>query len=147
VEKSVFPVNMVVHAHITPGGWTTGPMVAAVQRRSLTPSTRTSSRGLGCGMDSTGWGYDPVAGSCEHGNKHSGPQTGYILTSYATTSFSIRTVPHGVPLTVASRCSNLTFIVLMETVRTSETSVYLNETTRSYIPERCLSSSNQTCDL
>jgi hypothetical protein len=25
-----------------------------------------------CGLDSSGSGYEPVAGSCEHGNKHSG---------------------------------------------------------------------------
>jgi hypothetical protein len=29
---------MVLHAHISPGGWTIGPLVAAVQRHSLSPS-------------------------------------------------------------------------------------------------------------
>jgi hypothetical protein len=29
---------MVFHARILPGGWTTGPLVAAVQRRSFTSS-------------------------------------------------------------------------------------------------------------
>jgi hypothetical protein len=31
--------TMVLHAHISPGGWTIGPLVAAVQRQSLTPLT------------------------------------------------------------------------------------------------------------
>jgi hypothetical protein len=40
VDRSgVFP-SMLPHALISPGGWTIGPLVAAVQRRSLTPSTR-----------------------------------------------------------------------------------------------------------
>jgi len=31
-------------------------------------------------MDSVGSGHDPVAGSCEHGNKHSGPiKSGELL--------------------------------------------------------------------
>jgi hypothetical protein len=30
---------LVVHAHVSPGGWTTEPLVAATLRRSLTPST------------------------------------------------------------------------------------------------------------
>jgi hypothetical protein len=36
--------TMVLHAHISPGGWTIGPLVAAVLRRSLTPSTWSSRR-------------------------------------------------------------------------------------------------------
>jgi hypothetical protein len=35
--------TMAIHAHVSPGGWTIGPLVAAVQRRSLTPSTWSSS--------------------------------------------------------------------------------------------------------
>jgi hypothetical protein len=34
--------TMVLHAHILPGQWTIGPLVAAVQRRKLTPSTWSS---------------------------------------------------------------------------------------------------------
>jgi hypothetical protein len=34
-----------------------------------------------CGLDSSGSGYGPVAGSCEHGNEHSGStKGGYFLT-------------------------------------------------------------------
>jgi hypothetical protein len=32
-----------LHVHTSPGGWTIGPLVAAVQRHTLTPSTWTSS--------------------------------------------------------------------------------------------------------
>jgi hypothetical protein len=46
VDESVSPCRyhstMVLHAHISPGGWTIGPLVAAVQRRGLTPSTWSS---------------------------------------------------------------------------------------------------------
>jgi hypothetical protein len=35
--------TVILHTHISPGGWTTGPLVAAVQRRSPTPSSRSSS--------------------------------------------------------------------------------------------------------
>jgi hypothetical protein len=35
---------MVLHAHTSPGGWTIGPLVTAVQRRSFTPLTWSSCR-------------------------------------------------------------------------------------------------------
>jgi hypothetical protein len=35
--------TMFLHAHITPGGWTIGPLGASVDRRSLTPSSWTPS--------------------------------------------------------------------------------------------------------
>jgi hypothetical protein len=40
------PINIIppwLHTHISPKGWTIGPLVAAVQRHSLTPSTWTTS--------------------------------------------------------------------------------------------------------
>jgi hypothetical protein len=44
-ESGIFPCRylpvMVLHAYISPGGWTITPMTAAVQRRSLTASTWT----------------------------------------------------------------------------------------------------------
>jgi hypothetical protein len=44
--SSVFPCQyhstVVLHTHISSGGWTICPLVAAVQRRSLTPSKSTS---------------------------------------------------------------------------------------------------------
>jgi hypothetical protein len=44
-EPEVLPCryhsSMVLHAHISPGGWTVGPLVAAVRRHSLTPLTLT----------------------------------------------------------------------------------------------------------
>jgi hypothetical protein len=44
-----------------------------------------------CGLDASGSGYGPVAGSCEHGN---GPSSfikdGYFLTVSATISFPRR---------------------------------------------------------
>jgi hypothetical protein len=40
-ESGVFPCRcdstMVLHAHISPGGWNIGPLLTAVQRRSLNP--------------------------------------------------------------------------------------------------------------
>jgi hypothetical protein len=43
---SVFPrqyhSTVVLHTHLSSAGWTEGLLVAAVQRRSLTPSTRTT---------------------------------------------------------------------------------------------------------
>jgi hypothetical protein len=44
--------TMVVHAHTSPDEWTIGPLVAAFQRRSLTPSTWSSllSSDLSCRM-------------------------------------------------------------------------------------------------
>jgi hypothetical protein len=47
VEESVFPCRyhstMSFHAHISPGEWTIGPLVATVQRRVFTPPTWSSS--------------------------------------------------------------------------------------------------------
>jgi hypothetical protein len=44
----VFPCqynsSLAVHTHMSPGGWTTGPLVAAVQRHNLSPSTWTTWR-------------------------------------------------------------------------------------------------------
>jgi hypothetical protein len=40
---------MVFHANVSPGGWTIGLLVAAVQRRSLTSSTLSSSSSSSCG--------------------------------------------------------------------------------------------------
>jgi hypothetical protein len=42
LNYSVYPVNIIqsdLHTPISPGGWTLGPLVADVRRRSLTPST------------------------------------------------------------------------------------------------------------
>jgi hypothetical protein len=41
-SSSVSPINIIppwIHTHISPEGWTIGPLVATVQRHSLTPST------------------------------------------------------------------------------------------------------------
>jgi hypothetical protein len=51
-ERSAGPIGsfaqstsstIVPYAHVSPGGWTIGPLVAAVQRRSFAPSTWSSS--------------------------------------------------------------------------------------------------------
>jgi hypothetical protein len=50
--------TMVLHAHMPPGGWTIGSLVAAVQRRSLTPATqrrRLSSSSSSSAHRTTSW--------------------------------------------------------------------------------------------
>jgi hypothetical protein len=50
-----------------------------------------------CGLDSSGLGQGPVAGSCEHGNEPSDPiKCWNSLTSCVTVSLSGRTLFHGV---------------------------------------------------
>jgi hypothetical protein len=49
---SRYRLNTVLHAHIPPGGWTIGTLVAAVQKRSLTPLTWSITNGRGFAM---GW--------------------------------------------------------------------------------------------
>jgi hypothetical protein len=66
----------------------------------------------GCGLDSTGSGQGPVAGCCECGDEPSG--------SCATELVSTTSI----------------IAMIMEAVRTSETSVYF-EIIQPYIPEDC----------
>jgi hypothetical protein len=48
-----------------------------------------------CGLDSSGSEWDPVAGSCGHGNEPSGSiYAGNLLTSWATISFTRRNLLH-----------------------------------------------------
>jgi len=49
-----------------------------------------------CGLDSSGSGYGPVAGSCEHDNQPSGSIKGREFLDCVTISFSRWTLLHGV---------------------------------------------------
>jgi hypothetical protein len=54
-----------------------------------------------CGLDWYSWGYGPVGGSCENGNKPSGfKEVRNFLTSWVTISFSRNTLLQGVRVKV-----------------------------------------------
>jgi hypothetical protein len=147
---------MVLHAHILPGQWTIGPLVAAVQRRKLTPSTWSWSSSsihsfihLLVFNDAVScldyiiasndrvivayWirrdmkGNSRLAFPLGTGKNHKEPR---VRMRWRNAKDSVETFCEDYSLL---ECIAL----MMEAVRSSETSVYFNYITWRYIPEDC----------
>jgi hypothetical protein len=130
--------TMAFHTHISPKGWKIGPLVAAIERRSLAPSAWSPASWSGKNKQNLNVGWTE---NCEHRNGHSGSMKRWkfldsnikeACTEWCKYNKNCETSgSHG------SECEDESLLgySAVEAVRTTVTLVYCNETTRHYIPE------------